>query len=118
MAVELQPGDPRKVGAYWLMGRLGIGGMGRVFLGQSPGGRLVAVKMVHAELAEQADFRVRVAREVAAARKVSGLFTAPVVDADLDAPVPWLAIAYVAGPSLGDAVTGHGPLPVTSVLAL
>ena len=118
MAQELQPKDPQKVGPYWLLGRLGSGGMGRVFLGRSPGGRLVAVKVVRAELAEQADFRIRFAREVAAARTVSGLFTAPVVDADLDAPVPWLATAYVAGPSLADAITSHGPLPVTSVLAL
>ena len=118
MAQELQAGDPQKVGPYWLLGRLGSGGMGRVFLGRSPGGRLVAVKVVRAELAEQADFRIRFAREVAAARTVSGLFTAPVVDADLDAPVPWLATAYVAGPSLAEAITRHGPLPVTSVLAL
>jgi serine/threonine protein kinase len=118
MAAELRAGDPRKVGPYWLLGRLGAGGMGQVFLGRSPGGRQVAVKLVRAELAEQAEFRVRFAQEVAAARTVSGLFTAPVVDADLDAPVPWLATAYVAGPSLADAVARHGPLPVTSVLAL
>ena len=118
MAVELQPGDPQKVGPYWLLGRLGSGGMGRVFLGRSPGGRLVAVKVVRAELAEQADFRSRFAREVAAARTVSGLFTAPVVDADLDAPVPWLATAYVPGLSLADAITMNGPLPAMSVLAL
>ena len=118
MAMELQPGDPRKVGPYRLLGRLGSGGMGRVFLGRSPGGRLVAVKVIRAELAEEADFRARFAREVDAARTVSGLFTAPVVDADLDGPVPWLATAYVPGPSLADAVAGHGPLPVTSVLAL
>jgi hypothetical protein len=118
MAQELQPRDPRKVGPYWLLGRLGAGGMGQVFLGRSPGGRLVAVKVVRAELAGQAEFRTRFAREAAAAQKVSGLFTAPVVDADVDAPVPWLATAYVPGLSLADAITGHGPLPAVSVLAL
>ena len=118
MAQELQPRDPPKVGPYWLLGRLGAGGMGQVFLGRSPGGRLVAVKLVRAELAEQAEFRTRFAREVAAAQKVSGLFTAPVVDADVDAPVPWLATGYVPGLSLADAITGHGPLPAASVLAL
>src|SRR5512142_1499781 len=92
--------------------------MGQVFLGRSPGGRLVAVKLVRAELAGQAEFRSRFAREVAAARTVSGVFTAAVVDADVDAPVPWLATAYVPGPSLADAITGHGPLPAASVLAL
>ncbi len=118
VAQQLQPRDPRKVGQYWLLGRLGSGGMGQVFLGRSPGGRLVAVKVVRAELAGQAEFRDRFAREVAAARKVSGLFTAPVVDADVDVPVPWLATAYVPGPSLAEAITRHGPLPATSVLAL
>ena len=116
--MELESGDPRQVGPYRLLSRLGSGGMGRVFLGQSPGGRYVAVKVIRPELAEQADFRIRFAREVAAARQVSGLFTAPVVDADLDAPLPWLATAYVAGPPLDDAVARHGPLPAASVLAL
>ena len=118
VAEELQPRDPRKVGPYWLLGRLGSGGMGQVFLGRSPGGRLVAVKLVRAELAGQAEFRSRFAREVAAARTVSGVFTAAVVDADIDAPVPWLATAYVPGPALNEAITRHGPLPATSVLAL
>jgi serine/threonine protein kinase len=118
MAQELRPQDPRKVGPYWLLGRLGSGGMGQVFLARSPGGRLVAVKVVRTELAEQAEFRNRFAREVAAAQKVSGLFTASVVDADVDAPMPWLATAYVPGPSLEEAITEHGPLPATSVLAL
>ena len=118
MAQELQPRDPPKVGPYWLLGRLGAGGMGQVFLGRSPGGRLVAVKVVRDELAGQAEFRHRFAREVAAAQKVSGLFTAPVVDADVDAPVPWLATAYVPRLSLAEAITGHGPLPAASVLAL
>lgn len=115
---ELEVGDPQRVGPYQVLTRLGSGGMGRVFLARSPGGRYVAVKVVRAELAEQAAFRMRFAREVAAAQKVSGLFTAPVVDADLEAPVPWVATAYVAGPSLADAVTRHGPLPVPSVFAL
>jgi hypothetical protein len=114
----LQSGDPQRVGRYQLQGRLGAGGMGRVFLGQSPGGRLVAVKLIHAELAADPEFRARFAREVAAARQVSGIFTASVVDADPDAPQPWLVTAYVPGPSLADAVDSQGPLPLTSVLTL
>lgn len=114
----LQSGDPRRVGRYQLLGRLGAGGMGQVFLGQSPGGRLVAVKLIRAELATDREFRARFAREVAAARHVSGIFTAAVVDADSEAPQPWLVTAYVAGPSLADAVGGQGPLPLASVLTL
>jgi serine/threonine protein kinase len=115
---ELQAGDPRRIGHYSLEGRLGAGGMGRVYLGRSPGGRHVAIKAIRAELAENPDFRARFAREVSAARKVSGLFTAPVVDADLDGPVPWLATSYVTGPSLAAAVATGGPLPAGPVLAL
>jgi hypothetical protein len=92
--------------------------MGRVYLGRSPGGRNVAIKVIRTELAGNPDFRARFAREVSAARKVSGIFTAQVVDADLDGPVPWLATSYVAGPSLADAVAGRGPLPAASVLRL
>src|ERR1022692_4879645 len=106
------------MGAYLLAGRLGSGGMGRVFLGRSPGGRLVAVKVIHAELADSPDFRARFAREVAAAKKVSGLFTAPVVDAGVDDPVQWLATAHVRGPPLGEAVASDGPLSADSVRAL
>ena len=94
---ELVSGDPRRIGPYLLEARLGAGGMGRVYLGRSPGGRHVAIKVIRPELAEDADFRARFAQEVAAARKVSGIFTASVVDADLDGPVPWLATSYVAG---------------------
>ncbi|MEU9344441.1 protein kinase [Streptomyces sp. NPDC048278] len=115
----LEPGDPRSVGDYQLLRRLGAGGMGRVFLGRSPGGRAVAVKVVHAELvAGQPEFRSRFRREVEAARKVSGAFTAPVVDADPDAPLPWLVTSYIAGPSLQDAVAERGPLPAATVLEL
>ena len=114
----LQPEDPREIGPYQLLGQLGSGGMGQVFLGMSAGGRRIAVKVIRTELATDPEFRARFRREVAAAQKVSGLFTALVVDADLDSPMPWLATAYVAGPSLSEAVRGHGPLPVCTVLAL
>jgi eukaryotic-like serine/threonine-protein kinase len=118
MLQELRPGDPRLIGPYRLVGHLGDGGMGRVYLGRSPGGRAVAVKVIRSELAADPDFRVRFRREVAAARKVNGLFTAMVVDADVDAAEPWLATAYVDGPALSEAVHDHGPLPASSVLAL
>ena len=118
MVRGLQPGDPPLIGPYRLVGRLGSGGMGQVFLGLSAGGRPVAVKVIRAELAADPEFRVRFGREVAAARQVSGLFTVMVVDADVDGPVPWLATAYVPGPSLAEAVSAHGPLPMRSVLAL
>jgi outer membrane protein assembly factor BamB len=118
MMQELQPEDPRQMGSYRLLRRLGAGGMGQVYLGLSPGGRPVAVKVIHAQLAAEPDFRVRFRREVAAARKVSGVFTAAVVDADLDSPTLWLATAYVDGPSLSEAVHEHGPLPPGAVLAL
>ena len=114
----LQPDDPREIGPYRLLGQLGSGGMGRVFLGMSAGGRPIAVKVIRTELASDPEFRARFRREVAAAQKVSGLFTALVVDADLDGTTPWLATAYVAGLSLTEVVRSHGPLPVRSLLAL
>jgi Protein kinase domain len=92
--------------------------MGRVYLGRSAGGRSVAVKVIRAELAADPEFRARFRREVAAARKVSGLYTASVVDADTDSPVPWLATVYVAGPTLAAAVKTNGPLSADLVLAL
>jgi serine/threonine protein kinase/ABC-type branched-subunit amino acid transport system substrate-binding protein len=115
---ELRAGDPPQIGPYLLLGRLGAGGMGQVFQGRSPGGRLVAVKVIRDELAGDPGFRARFVREVAAARRVSGLFTAPVVDADPTASLPWLVTGFVNGPSLAEAVNEHGALPVASVLAL
>ncbi|MFP3985997.1 protein kinase [Streptomyces sp. E11-3] len=114
----LEPGDPEEVGQFQIIARLGAGGMGRVYLGRSPGGRPVAVKVVRPELAEGAEFRKRFAREVAAARRVNGFFTAGVVDADTEGSLAWLATAYVPGMALGDALTEHGPWPLASVLAL
>lgn len=118
MVQELRPGDPRIIGPYRLLGQLGGGGMGRVYLALSEGGRPVAVKVIRADLAADPDFRVRFRREVAAARKVNGLYTALVVDADPDAEAPWLATVYVAGPSLAEAVRNHGALPAPTVLTL
>ncbi len=115
---DLRPEDPQRIGPYLLERRLGSGGMGHVYLGRSPGGQRVAIKVIRAELAGDAEFRARFAREVTAARKVSGIYTADVVDADLHGPVPWLATSYVAGPSLAEEVAGRGPLSAASVLAL
>ncbi|MCX4527431.1 MULTISPECIES: serine/threonine-protein kinase [unclassified Streptomyces] len=114
----LEAGEPRTIGAYRLLGRLGAGGMGRVYLGRSAGGRTVAVKIVHPHFASDEEFRARFRREVEAARRVGGEWTAPVLDADPDAPVPWVATGYVAGPSLDRAVASHGPLPEGSVRAV
>jgi serine/threonine protein kinase len=107
--------DPERIGPYVILGRLGAGAMGQVYLGRSAAGRLVAVKTIKVELAEEAGFRTRFAQEVAAARRVSGFFTAAVVEADPDADLPWLATAYVPAPSLARLVAAVGPLPVTTV---
>lgn len=115
---ELRPGDPQRIGSYQLLGRLGSGGMGQVFLGRSPGGRLVAVKVIRPDLADGPEFRRRFAREVSAARRVGGVLTAPVVDADSEAPQPWLVTAYVDGPSLADHVKNNGAMPENDVIRL
>jgi Protein kinase domain len=114
----LKPGDPQRVGRYRLLKRLGTGAMGQVYLGQSPSGRLVAVKIIRTELADNTSFRLRFSQEVKAARRVSGIFTAPVVDANPDAPQPWMVTAFVSGPSLSEAVATRGPMPVSTVLML
>ena len=114
----LQDDDPARVGAYTLHSRLGRGAMGTVYLGTSPGGRPVAVKVARAELADDPEFRERFRREVEMARAVGGFWTAAVVDADPEAAHPWLATEYVAGPTLQQAVSEHGPLPVPAVRRL
>ena len=114
----LQPGDPDRVGSYWLLGRLGAGGMGQVFLGSSPGGRKVAVKVIHPFHARAPRFRERFAREIEAAQRVGGFHTAPVVDADPQADQPWMVTAFIEGPSLQEAVDRDGPLPAGRVRAL
>ncbi|MBT2424327.1 serine/threonine protein kinase [Streptomyces sp. ISL-112] len=114
----LEAGEPHTIGSYRLLGRLGAGGMGRVYLGRSAGGRTVAVKVVHPHFALDEQFRARFRREVEAARRIGAQWTAPVLDADPDAPVPWVATGYVAGPPLSQAITEHGPLPEHAVRTL
>ncbi|MFF4902008.1 protein kinase [Streptomyces sp. NPDC001068] len=116
---KLGPGDPQHIGRYRLLARLGAGGMGHVYLARSERGRTVAVKLVRAELAAQEDFRARFRQEVRNAQRVGGFWTAPVLDADTEAAVPWVATGYVAGPSLQRVVEhDHGPLPERSVRIL
>lgn len=118
--MPLRDGDPESVGGYVLLDRIGAGGMGTVFLGRSAAGRRVAVKLVHPQLCEDEEFRVRFRQEIAAVRRVSGAFTAPVVDADPDAEQPWMATLYVPGPSLAACVDRSSPLkgPELRILAL
>lgn len=110
--------DPATIAGYRLAAKLGAGGMGKVYLSYTPGGRPVAIKVIRPEFGEDPEFRRRFAQEVQSAQRVQGLFTAPVIDADTNGAQPWLATAYVPGPSLADAVVAHGALPVEAVLLL
>ncbi|MFI6034260.1 protein kinase [Streptomyces sp. NPDC051315] len=116
---KLEPGDPQRIGGYRLLARLGSGGMGQVYLARSDRGRTVAVKLIRRELAAREEFRARFRHEVRHAQRVGGFWTAPVLDADTEAAVPWVATGYVAGPSLQQVVAhDHGPLPERSVRVL
>ena len=110
--------DPEYAGQYRLEARLGSGGMGVVHLARSASGRRLAVKVVHAEFAEDPEFRARFRQEVAAARRVSGAFTAPVVDADPEGVRPWMATTYIPGPTLAEHVKRNGSLSPDEVVAL
>ncbi|MER7405609.1 protein kinase [Streptomyces sp. NPDC000070] len=110
--MALRDSDPAEVGGYRIEDRLGSGGMGVVYLARSASGRPLAIKVVHGQYADDDEFRTRFRREVAAARQVSGAFTAPVVDADADASRPWMATLYIPGADLGTHVREHGPLPL------
>ncbi|MFI1185632.1 protein kinase [Streptomyces californicus] len=114
----LEESDPRTVAGYRLTARLGSGGMGKVYLSYTPGGRPVAIKVIRPDFSEDAEFRRRFRQEVQAAQRVQGLYTAPVIDSDTESAQQWLATAYVPGPSLAAAVAEHGPLPVPAVLLL
>ncbi|BAG18010.1 MULTISPECIES: bifunctional serine/threonine-protein kinase/ABC transporter substrate-binding protein [Streptomyces] len=114
----LRSTDPARIAGYRVLGRLGAGGMGVVLLGRSPGGALVAIKLIRAEYADDTAFRTRFRREVAIARQVRNRWAVPVVDADTEAPAPWLATEFVPGPALSEAVGGGGPLPERGVRAL
>ncbi|WP_030694396.1 serine/threonine-protein kinase [Streptomyces globisporus] len=114
----LKADDPAVVGGYRLVAVLGAGGMGKVYLSYTPGGRPIAIKVIRPEFSEDPEFRRRFQQEVQAAQRVQGLYTAPVIDSDTEAAQPWLATAYVPGPSLAHAVSLYGGLPTRSVLLL
>ncbi|MFI6276394.1 bifunctional serine/threonine-protein kinase/ABC transporter substrate-binding protein [Streptomyces sp. NPDC050988] len=118
MSERLLPTDPASIGGHRLLARLGAGGMGVVYLGRTEAGSLAAVKVIQAEYADEPDFRARFRREVETARRVTSPWAVPVTGADPDADKPWLATAFVPGPSLEEAVSHHGPLPARSVRVL
>ena len=110
--------DPATIGGYRLEARLGSGGMGRVYLAFTPAGRPVALKVVRSDLADDQDFRIRFEQEIQAARRVRGLYTAELIDADPAASPPWLVTAYVPGPSIEEVIDRDGAMPEAMVFRL
>ncbi|WP_406134805.1 serine/threonine-protein kinase [Streptomyces sp. NBC_01089] len=108
--MSLRGGDPAEIGGYPLEARLGSGGMGTVFLARTSSGRPVAIKLIHQQFAGDDEFRIRFRQEVAAARRVSGAFTAAVVDADPEAEQPWMATTYIEGDTLAQRIDKKGPV--------
>lgn len=115
---ELRPQDPARIGVWQILARLGAGGMGQVYLGRSPGGRLVAVKVIRDEIADDPESLSRFRREAATMETVRSPYTAQLIEASLDASPYWLATEYVPGPTLRDAMIGSGPFPPESALRL
>ncbi|MFD8954485.1 hypothetical protein ACFV0B_37160 [Streptomyces xanthophaeus] len=111
----MEDDDPATVGGYRLAAVLGAGGMGKVYLSFTPGGRPVALKVIRPEFSGDPAFRRRFQQEVRSAQRGQGLFTAPVIDFDTAGARPWLATAYVPGPSLAEAVSTYGALPLRTV---
>ncbi|WP_412541855.1 protein kinase [Longispora sp. K20-0274] len=121
MAGDAQPlrsGDPEQLGPYRIIGRLGEGGMGSVFLAQPPEGRPVALKVIRADLAREPEFRRRFSMEVTRARQVPPFCTAEVLDADPEHETPYLVVEYVNGPSLAAVIGEHGPLTPSNLHGL
>ncbi|MGW4246249.1 serine/threonine-protein kinase, partial [Nocardia sp. NPDC004722] len=118
MTQPLGPDDPVRIGGYRTLARLGAGGMGRVLLGAGPDGRLVAIKQIHAHLLDGHEYRARFRQEITASTRVSGAFTAPVIDFDVDTEQPWLASAFVVGVPLDRVIAEQGALPVPAIRAL
>lgn len=115
---DLRPTDPARIGGHRLLGRLGAGGMGVVYLGRTDAGALAAIKVILPEHAGDEDFRARFRREAEAARRVDSPWAVPVTGADTEAERPWLATEFVPGPTLSDVVAQRGPLPVRGVTVL
>lgn len=118
MIEPLSAHEPKSLGRYRLLGVLGAGGMGRVLLATGPDGRLVAVKQIHATLVDDAEFRARFEREIRVSMRVSGAFTAALIDFELTGPAPWLASVFIPGVPLDQAVQTYGALPVPALRTL